>query len=463
MDRMSALDAGFWQLEDGHASLHMASIAVFAGPPPTYAEVLGQFRRKLALVPRCRQKMRRVPFELGRPIWVDDQTFELTYHLRRTALPSPGGEEQLRNLVGRLMSQRLNRDKPLWECWLVEGLEDGRWALISKVHHSMLDGIGGMDLLSTMLDTDDNPSLPPARDWAPAPAPGVGYLLGSALLDRAVATAHIVRGLASAVAQPQHTTQLITQGVRGLIGYAGAMRPIAPTSLAGPIGSPRRYRWISVDGADVARVRDALGGSPNDVVLAMVTRGFRDLLLSRGESPNPRAVRSLVPFSVRKPADRGQFDNKVSALLVELPIEFADPLSSYHAITTRMRQLKSSHEAAAGELVTELAEYVPPPVLAAVLNAAFRVPQRVLTTVTTNVPGPRQPLFALGRRMLANYPYVPIADRVRIAVAVTSYDGRLFFGVTCDRDSVPDVDILTAGIEDGLAELVKVADATAVP
>jgi diacylglycerol O-acyltransferase / wax synthase len=460
MDRMSALDSGFWHLEDGHAALHIASVSVFEGPVPRYADLLDLYRHKIPLVPRYRQKMRTVPFGIGRPVWVDDRRFDLTYHVRRSALPGPGSDEQLRRVVGRIMSQRLDRDKPLWESWIIEGLEEGRWAILSKVHHSMVDGIAGMDVLSTVLDTTPDAPLPAVAAWEPEPEPGLIELVGSALLERAGSTLQVVRGLSVATWQPMRTASLVSAGVRGLLGYAGAIRPVTATSLRGPIGTPRRYRWISADIADIVHVRRALGGSVNDVVLAIVTRGFRDLLLSRGEQPDPHSVRCLVPVSVRKPAERGHYDNRVSALLAELPVEFADALSSYHAVGARMRQLKSSHEAMAGEIVTELAEHLPPPALAAVLHAAFRVPQRSLTTVTTNVPGPRQPLFALGRRMLANYPYVPIADRLRIGVAVTSYDGRLFFGVTSDRDSVPDIDVLTAGIEDGLAELVKVADAT---
>jgi diacylglycerol O-acyltransferase / wax synthase len=460
MDRMNPLDSGFWHLEDEHASLHIASVSVFVGPAPTTAEIASLYRHKLPLMPRYRQKMRTVPFGLGRPVWVDDPTFDLTYHLRRTALPAPGGDEQLGRLVGRLMSQRLDRERPLWETWIVEGLEDDRWALVSKVHHSVIDGVAGVDALSMMLDTSPGAALQPVGDWSPEPEPGVVRLLASALLDRAAVTAQMVRGLGSAAARPRHTGQLVTTGVLGLIGYARSARPIASTSLTGPIGTARRYRWLSVDIADVVRVRQEFGGSVNDVVLGIVTRGFRDLLLSRGEEPDSHAVRSLVPVSVRKADQRGYSDNRVSALLVELPVEFADPVSAYNAVAARMRQLKSSHEAAAGELFVELAEYVPPVVFAAALHAAFRVPQRTLTTVTTNVPGPRQPLYALGRRMLANYPYVPIANQVRIGVAVTSYDGRLFFGLTCDRDSVPDIDVLAAGIHDGLIELLKMADAS---
>lgn len=459
MDRMSPLDSGFWHLEDGHASLHIASTAVFEGPVPNYAELVRLFQHKLPLIPRYRQRMRGVPFGLGRPVWVDDHDFDLTYHLRRTALPQPGSDEQLRRLVGRLMSQRLDRDKPLWETFAVEGLEDGRWALVTKIHHSMVDGLAGLDVLSRLLDTTPDAQLPPIEYWEPEPEPGVAALLGTALLDRVSAAGRAARGLAAAPLRPRHSAEMVAVGVRGLVDYAGALRPITATSLSGPIGSARRYRWVSVDLADVARVRRAFGGSVNDVVLAIVTHGFRELLHSRGEPPDPHAVRSLVPVSVRRPDERGRLNNRVSALLAELPVEFSDPVSAYRAVTVRMRELKSSPEAPAGELVTELADLLPPPLLAAVLHAAFRFPQRVLTTVTTNVPGSQQPLYALGRRMLMNYPYVPIADRLRIGVAVTSYDDRLYFGLTCDRDSVPDIDVVTGGIADGLAELVKAADA----
>ncbi|MCW2644587.1 MAG: Acyltransferase [Pseudonocardiales bacterium] len=460
MDRMSSLDAGFWHLESPHASMHIASVSVFAGPAPSHADLVQLFRHKLHLVPRYRQKMRTVPLGLARPGWVDDAHFDLSYHVRCTALPAPGTAEQLRRLVGRLMSQHLDPDRPLWETWLVEGLEDRQWALVSKVHHSMVDGIAGMDVLSTILDTSADPILPPVATWAPQPEPGLVALAGAALLDAGATPVRLVRGLGSATRRPQRTARLLATGLRGLIGYARAVRPTAATSLTGSIGRSRRYRWFGIEIADVARVREALGGSLNDVVLAIVTRGFRELLLHRAEEPVPQAVRCLVPVSVRKSDEHGRCDNRVSALLVDLPVEFADPVAGYGAVVTRMRELKSSDEAAAGELITELADQVPPAVLAATLRAAFRVPQRTLTTVATNVPGPRQPLYVLGHRMLAIYPYVPIADQLRIGVAVTSYDGRLFFGVTCDRDSVPDVDVLTAAIEDGLAELLKAAVTT---
>ncbi len=456
-DRMSPLDAGFWHLEDRHASLAIASISLFEGPVPPYADLLELYRRKLPLIPRYRQVMRELPLRLGRPVWVDDDHFDLSYHVRRTAVPGPGSDEQLRGLVGRLMSQRLDRDRPLWEAWIVENLADDRWALVSKVHHSMVDGIAGMDLLSTVLDTEPDAELPAEQEWTPTPAPHAIRLVGSAVRDGAVVTAGLTREAVGSLRHPTRCARLVAADVQGLVGLAGAFRPVTATSLRGPIRAARRFRWVTIDLADVARVRHAFGGSINDVVLAVVSRGFRDLLLSRGEDLQPHAVRSLVPVSVRRPDERGHYDNRVSAILAELPVEFADPVAAYQATAARMRELKGSHEPDAGELLTELAEVVPPPALASFLHAAFRVPQRMLTTVTTNVPGPRQTLYARGRRMIANYPYVPIADRLRIGIAVTSYEGRLYLGVTCDRDSVPDVDVLTTGIEEGLVDLVKAA------
>ena len=466
-DRMSPLDAGFWELEDRHASLHVASVTLFAGPAPTQPEILALYSSAVESVPRLRQKMRTVPLGLARPVWVDDPDFELTHHVHRMTLPAPASHatppapashDQLCHAVEELMSTSLERDRPLWHAWVIDGLEGDHWALVSKLHHSMVDGIAGIGVLSKLLDTSPDPIRPVEQGWTVAAQPSTAALIASALVDQVHVAGAGALGLAALARHPVRKGRPATEALRGAVGYAGALRPVSATSLIGPIGSGRRYRTASAEFADVARVRKAFGGSMNDVVLTLVTRAFRDLLLSRGEAADPHAVRCLVPVSVRTSDGHDHVDNQVSALLVDLPIEFADPLDRLHALIARMRQLKSSHEADGGQLMTQLAGYVAAPALTAALHAAFRFPQQSLTTVATNVPGPRQPLYALGRRMLANYPYVPIANRVRIGVAITSYDGRLFFGVTADRDSVPDVDLFTASIEDGLTELVKLAD-----
>jgi WS/DGAT/MGAT family acyltransferase len=454
MEHMNPLDAAFWQLEDTHAALHIAGIAVFAGPPPGLAEVRRLYARKLHLVPRLRQRMRPVRFGLGRPAWVDDPSFDLSYHLRHTAVPAPGTERQLATLVGRLVSNHLDPERPLWEAWLVDGLQGNRWAIVTKLHHSMLDGVSGMSMLSKVFDSSPTAKLPPPDRWAPPAEPGTTRLIASALRDEAVAAGAALRGAAACAAHPARSVGELAALTKGVRQYATALRPNGRTELCGPLHSARRYRTATVELADIAQVRSQLGGSVNDVVLAIVTAGLRDLLAKHGERPAAHLIRSLVPVSVRSPADHDELDNQVSALLADLPVEFTDPVDCYEAVVARTRQLKASHEAEAGRLLTGLARYLPPPLLTAALSAAFRVPQRAVTTVVTNIPGPALPRYALGRRMLANYPYVPIADQVRVGIAVTSYDGRLYFGITSDRDSVPDVDVLREGIERGLADLL---------
>jgi diacylglycerol O-acyltransferase / wax synthase len=461
MDRMSPLDATFWDLENEHASLHIGGVAIFEGPAPSQSEVMRRYRSRIASMPRYRQKMRKVPLGISRPVWVDDPAFDAEYHLRRTAVASPGGEEELTRVVGRLMSSHLDANRPLWEGWVIEGLADGRWALMTKVHHSMVDGIAGMDLFTGLFDAESPTVRPRPRLRPPWPTrpPGSVRIVTSALVDGLTTSRRAVTGLVSAGMQPRHAARIMIAGLRGTLGYVRASKPFAPSSLNGPLGSPRRYRTVTVDISDIARVREAFGGSLNDVVLGIVTAGFRELLIGRGEKPHPHAVRCLVPVSVRRPGHEHELANEVSALLVELPVDFADAATAYGAIMVRMRELKASHEAEAGELATTLAGYLPPPAVSALVRTVLHVPHRVITTVATNVPGPRRPAYLLGRRMLALYPYVPIADRMRIGVAVASYDGRLFFGITADRDSTPDAGVLTAAMSDGLTELAKAADA----
>ncbi len=454
---LSPLDSTFFHLEDGHASMHIASLAVFEGPVPSWDEVLEAITRKLPLVPRYRQRIRSVPFNLGRPVWVDYPDFDLGQHVHRVALPAPGGIAELQDLMGQLMSEPLDRDLPVWQDWLVEGLADGRWAMITKVHHSMADGISGTDLLSTVFDHTPDGSPAPVDVWTPRPEPGALQLAASAVRSRAGLPAREAAALARALRSPRTATRQAWAIGRGLAGFATATLPVGGSSLNGPLHSERLFRWTEVPLAEIAEVRAALGGTVNDVVLAAVARGFRDLLLGRGEHLGRHAVRTLVPVSVRHEDQHGTPDNRVSAILAELPVEDADPVDRLRDVSSRMRRLKRSHEAEAGQVVTELADLVPPAALASALHVAFRVPHRFLNTVTTNVPGPRTTLYLAGRRMLATYPYVPLGDRIRIGVAVTSYEGRLLFGFTADAGSTPDVEVLVAGLEDGFRELHKAA------
>jgi len=465
MDRTSALDSAFLHVETGNAALHIASLAIFAGPVPNQAEVRAAIARKLPQVPRCRQRLAHVPFALGRPVWIDDADFDLDRHVHRAAVAAPGGLEELRDVAERLLSEPLDHSLPLWEDWVLEGLEGGRWALLTKAHHTMVDGIAGTDLLSAMLDTNPDWSPEWTDNWHPGPAPSRWRLVTSALRDGAAlrmtelvdAPAAVGSAVTEGIRNPRMAVESAMATVRGLAGFARNARPTAESSLVGPIGRDRGYGWTEVDLATVLAIHDRLGGTVNDLVLAAVTSAFRDLLVARGETPTAHSVRTLVPVSVRRPDQRGDFDNRVSAILAELPVELDDPRDRLTEVAIRMRALKASHEAQVGEQVTGIADALPAMPLAGLLHVAFRLPHRNLTTVVTNVPGPTHRLHLAGRPMLATYPYVPIADRLRSGIAVTSYDGRLLFGVTTDRDSMPDAHVLVDGIATGFADLAAIA------
>jgi WS/DGAT/MGAT family acyltransferase len=272
---MSPLDASFLHLEDDVSHMHIGSVAIFEGPPPSFDALVNHIEDKLALVPRYRQRVRFVPFALGRPVWVDDPHFKLSYHVRRTGLPSPGGEPELRNLVGRLMAQQLERAKPLWEMWIAEGLDDGRWALISKVHHCMVDGVSGTDLLTVLLDHERDPEPMMSPPFQPAPAPSDAQLVAEAVVERAVSPYEALRSARAAVRAPRQFAQRVQDTARGLIGMRGLIRPTPASSLNGPIGPHRRWNWARSQLSDVKTVRGSLGGTVNDIVLACITNGFR--------------------------------------------------------------------------------------------------------------------------------------------------------------------------------------------
>jgi diacylglycerol O-acyltransferase len=458
-ERLSPLDASFLHAEDDVSHMHIGSVGIFEGPAPAFEDVTAMVRGKLALVPRYRQVVRFVPFDLGRPVWGDDAHFALDYHLRHSALPPPGDETKLRHFVGRVMGQQLDRSKPLWEIWVVEGLAGGRWAMVAKTHHALVDGVAGTDLLALIMDLSPEATPAAPDEWRPRPAPGPARLAAEALVDMVRSPYEQLRALRAATRLPRQALRQGLDVARGLSSMLGVVRPLPRSSLNGPLGPHRRYAWTTTSVDDVKRVRKSLGGTFNDVVLAAITRGFRDLLLERGE-PVDRVVRSLVPVSVRPRDSSGMavgdatLANKVSAMFAELPVGIEDPLERLHAVTAQMEGLKQSKEALAGEALTSLSGFAPPMLLALGMRLATRVAQRNVNTVTTNVPGPQFPLYVLGRRMTAVYPYVPLAGQVRIGVAIFSYDGTVSFGVTADRDSTPDLEVLVEGIGRGMDELL---------
>ncbi len=467
MDRLSTLDAEFLHIEDGIAHMHIAGGCVFADPPPTYDEVVGLIAGKLHQIPRYRQRVRSVPLELGRPVWADDPHFDIHYHVRRTALPAPGSEAEFDHLMGRLMSLPLDRARPLWEAWLVEGLEGGRWALIFKVHHCMVDGIAGVELLTVLLDVEADAEVHEPRPWAPQPEPnGLSKVL-DAWTGLAADAITSTRRLVGAVEDPRQGLASASTTVRGLIRYAKNLTGAPPLSIEGTIGPHRAWAHSSSGLPDVKTIRNAFGGTVNDVVLATVSGGFRRLLEARGEDLSDASVRSLVPVSTRGTDGSGVPDNRVSAILYDLPVGVADPVERLDTIKSEMGERKGSHMAEAGEAITTIGDLAPPMVVGNITRAAVRMmhrlPQRTIGTVTTNVPGPQLPLYCLGREMLEYRPFVPIAHGVRVAVAILSYNGRLFFGVTGDYESAPDVDVLAAGIAAEVADLRARAEASTEP
>ncbi len=457
MERMTALDAAFLLAEDAEpdVSLAISSIAVFDGPPLSAEELTAMFGDRVPRLPRYRQRVRTIPLDLGRPVWVDDEDFDLGHHLHRTALAAPGGDAELAALMGRLMSRRLDRSRPLWETWLVEGLAGSRWALISTIHHGMADGVSGTDIYHAVLDESAEARPGPPEVWRPASQPSTLALTADALVRLGELPVQQGAALAGALRHPAALASEVTHTARGL--HALPLQPIDSSSLTGPLTSHRRFAFSRGSMTDVKAVRRAFGGTFNDVVLAAVTGAFRALLLSRGELPRGHSVRSLVPVNVRPPGEEGLRGNQVSLLLADLPVDLADPLERLTLLRGRLAALKASDEAEAVAALTALPELAAYPLVGAAYRAAARIPQRSVTTVTTNVPGPREQLYALGRPLRELIPYVPIASNVRTGVSIMTYRGGITFGVTGDEDTAGDVGALARGIATSMEELVALA------
>ena len=458
MDWMSPMDASFLHIEGPNNPMHIGGLSIFEGPSPKFSGLQEMVAAKLDAVPRYRQKVRFVPLGLGRPVWVEDPHFNLAYHLRHTALPKPGSSEILRRTAARIFAQHLDRSKPLWEIWMIEGLSERRWALLSKVHHCMVDGVSATDLMTVMFD--DAPVSAAQRPWQPSPEPTGTELVIRTLARQASTPSEQVRILRAAARRPRATVeQMVTQGrdfVRGVSASAGLLRPLGKSSLTGPVGPHRTWTWAHVDLADVKTIRTALGGTVNDVVLALVSGGLRDLLKERGEPVDGRTIRALIPVSVRRPGERGAYNNRVSGMFAELPVGIVDPVLRLRSIGAQMDGLKQSKQAVAGDVLTSLSGFAPPMLLALGGRLAARSPSLGVQTGVTNVPGPQHPLQTLDRRLLESYPFVPLIGQVRISIAIFSYNGGLYFGVTGDWESSSDISVLTNGVETALTEFLAV-------
>jgi diacylglycerol O-acyltransferase len=461
MDRLSALDAEFLHLEDGSVQMAIAGACVFADPPLPFIDLEALVAAKLHKIPRYRQRARTVPFELGRPVWVDDPEFDLGYHLRHTALPGPGDDATFCRLMGRIMSQQLDRARPLWEMWLVEGLDGDRWAIVFKVHHCMVDGIDGVGLLTVLLDLEPDVPLADPVPWVPRAEPPGALKVLDAWGGLASDLASMARQLPTALGHPVATARAVLATSEGAVRFAERLMPTRPLSIDGPIGPHRVWAHSSARLDAVRTIRSAYGGTVNDVVLAAVAGGYRALLLERGDDIDAATVRSLVPVSTRRDDGRGVPDNQVSALLYELPVRLADPVERLEAVQAQMGALKSSHIAEAGETLASASDLVAPLLVGVATRTTVRSMRRFgqqsLNTVTTNVPGPQFPLYCLGHELLEYRPYVPISHGLRTGTAILSYNGRLYFGVTGDLPTTPDVGVLATGAAAGIDELEELA------
>jgi diacylglycerol O-acyltransferase len=446
--------------------MHVAGLSIFGaradGSLLTYDDVERVVEARLRLAPRLRRKLRSVPGNLSRPVWIDDDRFDLDFHLRRASVPAPGGRFELERAVGRVLSRPLDRTKPLWELYVFEDLSEDRTAILLKIHHAMADGIGNMMIASALFDlTADAPTGEPDGAWSAEPAPPMQDLIRDAVED---AVLHPIQSLAHVARQPRIVAETVSATADALRTVAGmGTAPRGP--FDGSVGPNRRFATTERPFAVFRGIKESLGGTVNDVVLTAITNGFRELLLSRGESVEGRTVRTLVPVSVRATrsdgaaAGDGTFNNKVSMLFAALPVGIVDPSERLAFIREQLAGLKQSNQAVAGEALTSMSALAPDALVSLAARAIARVQgPTAVETVTTNVPGPQLPLYSLGRRMRRVYAYVPIAAQMRFGVTIFSYDGEVTFGVTGDHDASPDVDVLAGGISDGLANLVKIAN-----
>ena len=459
MDRLTAVDASFLHQERGGAHMHVGALLIFEGPPPSYEEFLDQIRSRLHLVPRYRQKLAFPPLETGRPLWVDDPRFNLEYHVRHTALPSPGSFDQLRQLAGRIFSQRLDRTKPLWETWLVQGLEGNRFALVSKTHHSMIDGISGVDLASVLFDTTPVPNLIEREPWTPHTEPSGAELITEGVKGIIKRPFSLAAEAIGAARNPGQSVESAREAAEGVAEIAWAvLNPAPETPLNVPIGPHRRLVSVSSRLEDFKLVKNVFGGTVNDVVLAVVSGALRQWLRSRGVRTEGLELRALVPVSIRAEIERGALGNRIAVMRGPLPVYVDDPVERLRIVSDSMRGLKESKQALGAEVISGLNDFAPPTLLAQASRLNFST--RLFNLIVTNVPGPQLPLYLLGRELQQLVPVAFLPENHALAIAIMSYNGSVDFGLLGDYDAMPDVGYVGDALEQSLAELVDLARAS---
>jgi WS/DGAT/MGAT family acyltransferase len=461
-DRLTALDTSFLHLERVEFPMHVGAVSVFEGGP--FFDEHGRFKindarelvlSRLPLLPRFRKKLMSVPYDQGRPIWVDDDRFDISYHVRLTALPKPGTWEQLVTMASRVEETILDRERPLWELWFVEGLEGGNVGLLQKTHHSLVDGVSGVDVATILLDTTPDYTPPEVPEWRPERAPAPSQLLVDTIRERLTEPTEIVRSVRGAVRGPRRALARATRVSRAMSTLVSREAVAPKTSLNARAGRHRHLAVARIPLDDVKQVRKALGGTVNDVILAGVGGGLQRLLDSRGEDVEGKRLRIFCPVSVRDDSERGTLGNKVSAMFVSVPVGHVDPAERLAEVHETTKDLKEKEQAVGADFLIGLTQYVAPTLMSMASRVAHRQP--FFNLVCTNVPGPQFPLYLMGARLIEAFPIVPLTRNLTVVVGILSYDGTLHFGLFADRDSCPDVEVLGAGIEDAFAELKKLA------
>jgi diacylglycerol O-acyltransferase len=451
LDRLTSTDASFLHQEGSASHMHIGAVLIFDGPPPEFEDYLGHVRGRLHLVPRYRQKLTTPPLETGRPLWIDDPSFNLEYHVRHAALPSPGSEDQLFLLAARIASQQLDRTKPLWESWLVEGLQDDRFALIFKTHHSLVDGVSGVDLATVLFDLSPTPPPTPTdlEPWRPKSEPSSTELILAGVRGAVGATAEIVSRALAAATRPASTIAIVRDALEGVgeIVWAG-LNPAPETPLNVEIGPHRRYTVVRQQLEEYKEIKD---------VLTVVAGALARWLHSRGLRTEGLELRALVPVSVRTQDQRGSLGNQLTVMRGPLPVYIPDPVARLQFVKEAMDGLKESKQAVGAATLAAVNNLAPPTILAQASRLNFST--RLFNLIVTNIPGPQLPLYVLGRRLRDLFPVAFLPEHHALAIAIMSYNGGIDIGLLGDYDALPDIDVIAEGIEISLEELKRAARA----
>ena len=458
--RMSAFDASFLFMEDTSTPMHAGGVGIFAPPPGGFdhERLVRLIRQRLPYVPRYRQRIRQVPFGLARPVWVDDERFDVTYHVRRSALPRPGTREQLNELVARLMSRPLDRTRPLWEMYLIEGLEDGNFAIVSKSHQALVDGLSAVDIAQVMLDAEEEAPPAPTDSWTPQPEPTDPELLAQAFTELATRPAAAVDKVRTTASDATHAVAQVGERAIGMMTAALAVaRPQVPNPLNVPIGEQRRFATVDLSLADMKRVRQALGGTVNDAILAVITGALRSWLMARGVGVSQGdTMKAMLPISIAVPNESSGYagGNRVSATLVQLPVGEPDPAMRLQHLSYQLAEMGEGAHFVGADAIVNIAGFGPPTLHALGARVGSTLSSKLYNLVITNVPGPQRPLYAAGSPMVAVYPCVPLTHNQALSIGLISYNGGVYLGLNADRDAVPDLELLVQCLHDSADELI---------